>query len=158
MNYPEESSDLDDKIEKEFKEEYQYNVKIAECFNQFENIVEPNPEFHFLLNFSEKDRYIVYDLIQLKIKYLKDNLEKPTPLQVYCLNLFEFLFLKNNEISYEEINNKIYYFKIILCRLSGKNVKDKENAIIDELSKDNILWSNVVEILRKKDENLCLIF
>jgi len=158
MNYPEESSDLDDKIEKEFKEEYQYNVKIAECLNQFENIVEPNPEFHFLFNFSEKDRYIVYDLIQLKIKYLKDNLEKPTSLQVFCLNLFEFLFLKNNEISYEEINNKIYYFKIILCRLSGKNVKDKENAIIDELSKDNVLWSNVVEILRKKDENLCLIF
>ena len=128
-----ESKEIEN-IEKEFENEYQNVVKIVDQLNEFGSLLLGDLYSPLLVN--RDDKFIYFKLIILKYNYLKDSLEEDRNYSLDYLSTFAFkaLFIGDEMLKLDDLDNKLKYFDIILTTLKGKTHPD-ENSILQLLKK-----------------------
>lgn len=107
-------------IEKDLNEEYSKNMKIINCLNQLEEIIDK--EYCSPVKITKKDKFAFYGIIKNKIDYIKDSLliEKKS-LSSICLKIFELLFVNQNSLNYSELDEKEKVFQLVLKKIKGES-------------------------------------
>lgn len=146
-------------LEKELNDEYEKNQKIANCLNDLEKYIKQENDLVCPLQLALSNKYIVYDLMKIKIQYLNEYMEDDNSIKPFCLKAFESLFIKDEGLNYEELDNKITAFKKILGGLNFDPSKIKEQKeYIDNISKKRKEWIRVIETLSLRHKFMAFIF
>lgn len=146
-------------LEKELNDEYEKNKKIANCLNDLEKVIKEENESVCPLQLTLSNKYIVYDLMKIKIQYLNEYMEDDNSIKPFILKAFESLFIKDEDLNYEELDNKITAFKKILGGLNFDPSKIKEQKeYIDNISKKRKEWIRVIETLSLRHKFMAFIF
>ena len=146
-------------LEKELNDEYEKNQKIANCLNDLEKYIKQENDLVCPLQLALSNKYIVYDLMKIKIQYLNEYMEDDNSIKPFCLKAFESLFIKDEGLNYEELDNKITAFKKILGGLNFDPSKNKEQKeYIDNISKKRKEWIRVIETLSLRHKFMAFIF
>ena len=132
MNENNEISQIAKEIDEKLSYEFENNKRIADCLNQFERIVENDPSFIRPLVIRKKAQRVIFDLVQFKINYIKEALIVENSLEELSLMIFELLFLLNDKLNYDQLDEKISIFQIILNILDNKPEEKKEKTFINE--------------------------
>ena len=146
-------------LEKELNDEYEKNQKIANCLNDLEKYIKQENDLVCPLQLALSNKYIAYDLMKIKIQYLNEYMEDDNSIKPFCLKAFESLFIKDEGLNYEELDNKITAFKKILGGLNFDPSKIKEQKeYIDNISKKRKEWIRVIETLSLRHKFMAFIF
>ena len=146
-------------LEKELNDEYEKNQKIANCLNDLEKYIKQENDLVCPLQLALSNKYIVYDLMKIKIQYLNEYMEDDNSIKPFCLKAFESLFIKDEGLNYEELDNKITAFKKILGGLNFDPSKNKgQKEYIDNISKKRKEWIRVIETLSLRHKFMAFIF
>ena len=133
------------KIENDSKEKFRRNLKIINCLNELEEII--NKDFCSPLLITEKDKFIVNNLVKNKIAYIKDSLlNEKNILAKICLKIFEYLFVNKNSLNYNDLDEKVIAFKLVLNTLQGKPKKDANKKYINKVIKNKETWKKVINM------------
>ena len=119
---------LSQEIENEIEEKYKKKLKIVECLNEFEKLL--NPKFKQPLAISKKYIDIVFEHIKNKIEYIEEILAKDKPFDSICLMIYKHLFIGDEKLKYDNLDEKVNDFKLILECLNGTLDSDKEKGYI----------------------------
>ena len=133
MNENNEISQIAKEIDEKLSFEFENNKRIVDCLNQFERIVENDPSFIRPLVIRKKAQRVIFDLVQFKINYIKEALIVENSLEELSLMIFELLFLLNDKLNYDQLDEKISIFQIILNILDNKPEEKKEKTFINEV-------------------------
>ena len=108
------SEDLVQIVDDELQMIYGNNLKIVNKLNELEKIIEPKAAFQTPLEVTKNDNLVICELIKVKIKYLKEKLMFDTSIKSFSLLVFETLFIRENELIYDKLEEKLDIFRIIL--------------------------------------------
>ena len=82
----EDSSGIDtlmQEVNRELLEEFEKNLKNIGCLNELEQIIDS--EFYKPIEITERDKFGVFDLIKIKLEYIKDSLLNEKTLNAICV-------------------------------------------------------------------------
>lgn len=63
--------------------------------------------------------------------------------------IFELLFLLNGNLNYNQLDEKVSIFQIILNILANNPEEKKEKIFINEVLSEKIIWKNLVNEIKK---------
>ena len=150
---------FNESIEKELTDEHQKNVKIANCLNELEKEIKQQAELFCPLELTLSNKYIACDLMKIKIQYLREFMEDDNSIKPFCLKAFECLFIKNEELNYDELDKKINAFEDILGGFTFDMSKiKKQKEYIDSVYQKRKEWAKVIETLRFRHVFMAFIF
>ena len=147
MNENNETSQTAKEIDEKLSFEFENNKRIVDCLNQFERIVENDPSFIRPLVIRKKAQRVIFDLVQFKINYIKEALIVENSLEELSLMIFELLFLLNDKLNYDQLDEKISIFQIILNMLDNKPEVQKEKIFMNKVSSEKVIWKDLVNEL-----------
>ena len=150
MNENNEISQIAKEIDEKLSFEFENNKRIVDCLNQFERIVENDPSFIRPLVIRKKAQRVIFDLVQFKINYIKEALIVENSLEELSLMIFELLFLLNDKLNYDQLDEKISIFQIILNMLDNKPEVQKEKIFINKVSSEKVIWKDLVNELSRE--------
>ena len=133
---------LMEEVNKELLEELEKNRKIVECLNELELIIDK--DFCKPIEISERDIFCVFNLIKIKIEYIKNSLLIEKSLKAICVKIFEFLFLFPNAINHSDLNEKILAFQLILKTLKGEAQVEDNRQFVRKIIKQKPEWSKLI--------------
>ena len=134
------------------------NNKIIKCLNNFEAIVEKDLEFIVPLSIKKTDVYIAFEQVKLKMQYINETLIQENSLEELALIIFKLLFLSDNNLNYENLDEKVETFETILKILEGKPDIQKENLLIDSISAEKQEWKDLIDLLSLEFGGFSFIF
>lgn len=134
-------------IQKEIEEEYKKNSQIVTCLNNLEKEIEPEEYLRSPLNIDEKEKFAMFDLINIKLKYMKEDFVNYKSLHTFYIKTFEFLFLKKSELNYDKLDEKCAFMQIIFDGFKKKEKTAKESAYIDKISKNYGIYSELIYLI-----------
>lgn len=125
------------KIREQFEKEIEIKKKIVNLLNEFGNCALRNN--FTTLTISDNEKFIIADLIKMKIYNIRDILEEESPfsLECYCSMIFEIFFISEEGIIFENIDEKIKCFKTLIDTMNNIINLKKENLIITEYKNKN---------------------
>ena len=126
-----EISQIAKEIDEKLSYEFENNKRIVDCLNQFKRIVERF--IIYQVSRYKKAQRVIFDLVQFKINYIKEALIVENSLEELSLMIFELLFLLNDKLNYDQLDEKISIFQIILNILDNKPEEKKEKTFINEV-------------------------
>lgn len=131
-------------IEKDLAEEYSKNLKIIECLNQLEEIIDK--EYCSPIKITQNNKFAVYGIIINKIDYIKDSLleENKKSLLSICLKIFEILFLNPNSLNYSDLDEKVKVFQLILKNLKDESLSDDNEKYVKEVIRQKKEWKKLI--------------
>ena len=151
------------KIREQFEKEIEIKKKIVNLLNEFGNCVLRNN--FTTLTISNNEIFNIVDLIKMKIYNIRDILKEESPfsLECYCSMIFEIFFINEEDLIYENIDEKIKCFKTLIDTMNNKRNLEKENFIISEYKNKNKYIKEIYDNIFIKQLNneyfgyLCLI-
>ena len=153
-----DASKISEEIDRNLTEEYEKNNKIIKCLNNFEAIVEKDLEFIVPLSIKKTDVYIAFEQVKLKMQYINETLIQENSLEELALIIFKLLFLSDNNLNYENLDEKVETFETILKILEGKPDIQKENLLIDSISAEKQEWKDLIDLLSLEFGGFSFIF
>ena len=139
--------EFEKRVKEQFEEEIKPNKKILNLLNEFGNLALRN-NYH-KLTVSDKRIFVIFELIKMKSSNIRDYLEEETPnsLECYYSMIFEMFFINENDFIYENLDEKIKCFEILINRMKNKINEEEENRILSEYKYKNqkfkILYDNI---------------
>ena len=158
MNENNEISQIAKEINEKLSYEFEKNKRIVDCLNQFERIVENDPSFIRPLVIKKRDQRVIFDLITFKINYIKEALIDENSLEELSLMIFELLFLLEYKLNYDQLDEKISIFQIILNMLDKKPEKQKEKTFINEVLAEKKIWKDLVNEISERHGAIGFLF
>ena len=131
-------------INEMLSEEYEKNTKMVNCLNKYESIVEKDPTFIKPLIIKNKNTSVIFELIRLKIEYIKEALIHENSLEELVLKAFELLFILNETPNYDRLDEKISIFEIMLNMLDNKPESQKEEEFIKHVLSSKKEWKKII--------------
>ena len=146
---------LDEQIETEYKR----RATIIESLNKFGNLVIPQ---YKPLKYSIQDDFVLFKYARERLKYFQDYLENDSEnsFDHLCCFCFTALFLGDEDFKYENLEERIKYFDVIL---NCKENKDDPNqpiflkALIDDVNTKNYSFY-IISLLNEKFKKDFFIF
>ena len=84
----------------------------------FENILDKN--YTIPIKITIQDKYVVFKLIKNNIEYIEEVLLEDKPFESISLKIFNLLFLEEGNLNYDNIEEKINDFQLILKHLKNQ--------------------------------------
>jgi len=140
---------------KQIKEEYEIKFSIFKILNTLGDFCIKN---YTPLKIDEDDYHVLIDLAKERLRYIKETIEynyKSNVLGIFATFAFKSLFIGTNDLKFEEINQKITYFNIILeyadtekidpklkefIKSLEKNINDKEKKLFKKIFTNEIIY------------------
>jgi len=97
----------------------------------FENILDKN--YTIPIKITIQDKYVVFKLIKNNIEYIEEVLLEDRPFESICLKIFNLLFLEEGNLNYDNIEEKINDFQLILKHLKNEYNQDEEKNFISKV-------------------------
>ena len=142
----EDSSGIDtlmQEVNRELLEEFEKNLKIVGCLNELEQIIDS--EFCKPIEITERDKFSVFDLIKIKLEYIKDSLLNEKSLNAICVKIFEFLFLYPDAINHSDLDEKLFAFNLILKTLKREAKFEEDNKqFVRKVLRQKPQWSKLI--------------
>lgn len=141
-----EFDDLNKEIEKDWQEVYANNLKIISCLRDYQDIV--IKDLKFPLSISIKDKYVAYYLIALNIEYVENILPNKKSYESLCLKIFKVMFLGPQRLNYDDLDEKIDAFKMILKKMKNCLKPKTESEYIKYVikSKQKKVWNKLLKL------------
>ena len=124
-------NETENTFENELKEEYEKNLSIISCLKDFENILDENYTIPIKINIE--DKFVAFKLIKNNIEYIEEVLLEQKPFESICLKIFNLLFLKERNLNYDNMEEKIKDFQLILKHLKNQYDPDEEKKYINTI-------------------------
>ena len=128
------------------KEEYNRLLKLISCLKNFENIININANLTIEITNNNKNE--IFNLIQKNLKYIEDELLKENPFELICLKLFKLLFLYKDSLNYDDFDEKIQDYQLVLKLLKNQlDIKEKKDYIYKVMQMKNIdEWKRLLRL------------
>ena len=146
INIPKNIGDI---IDQEIESSFQKVIKIIECLNILEEKIEENPKLRSPVQITKKDIAISFQLIELKVKYLKEKLVFDTSVNPFIMKIFEILFLKIDELDCDNLDEKSVIFKTI-CQSKMNDYEKEQKEYIRKISSEKADWSELITAFRAR--------
>ena len=140
INIPKNIRDI---IDQEIESSFQKVIKIIECLNILEEKIEENPKLRSPVQITKKDIAISFQLIELKVKYLKEKLLFDTSVNPFIMKIFEILFLKIDELDCDNLDEKSVIFKTI-CQSKMNDYEEEQKEYIRKICSEKDDWSELI--------------
>ena len=140
MNENIEISQIDKEIDEKLSDEFEKNKKIIDWLNQFEIIVEK--DFSYIRSLVIKK--IISVLFEACPFLINEN-----SLEELALMIFELLFLLNGNLYYNQLDEKVSIFQIILNILANNPEQKKEKIFMNEVLTEKIIRKNLVNEIKE---------
>ena len=72
--------------------------------------------------------------------------------------IFEFLFLLNGNLDYNQLDKKVSIFQIILNILANNPEEKKEKIFMNEVLTEKIIWKNLVNEIKESYGDIGFFF
>ena len=138
--------DLSKEIEEGLQKVYEKNLKIVSCLNDFQEIVIKN--YKMPLTITVNDKLMAYQKILLNTEYVENVLLDKKSYEAICLKIFRLLFLGPEIVNYDNLDEKIHAFKMILNKLENKLDWEIEKNYINDIikSKQKQDWRKLLKL------------
>ena len=154
MILPNETENI---FENKLEEEYEKNLLIISCLKDFENILDKN--YTIPMKITIQDKFVVFKLIKNNIEYIEEVLLEDKPFESICLKIFNLLFLEEENLNYDNIEEKINDFQLILKHLKNQyNQEEEQNFISKVIENRNIKeWKKFLKLNYINFGNLAIL-
>ena len=101
------------------KEAYDKNIKIISCLKELKSLTdEENSDEPLEINMENK--YMTEINIRNTIEYMEDSLPEKNYYHFICLRLFRLLFLPHENLSYDDLDEKINDYRLVIKLLKNQ--------------------------------------
>ena len=112
----------------EYKEAYDKNIEIISCFNNLRKIIDENSNEPFEITKHDKNKAEI--LIRNSIEYIEVTFQEGNYYKLICLKLFRLLFLPHENLDYDNLDEKIHDYQLVLKLLKNQlDIKEKNEYI-----------------------------
>jgi len=128
------------------KEKYNRLLKLISCLKNFENIININADLTIEITNNNKNE--IFNVIQKNLKYIEDESLKENPFELICLRLFKLLFLYQDNLNFDDFDEKIQDYQLVLKLLKNQlNIKEKKDYIYKVMQMKNIdEWKRLLRL------------
>ena len=128
------------------KEEYNRLLKLISCLKNFQNIININANLSIEITNNNKNE--IFNIIQKNLKFIEDELLKENPFELICLKLFKLLFLYKDSLNYDDFDEKIQDYQLVLKLLKNQlDIKEKKDYIYKVMQMKNIdEWKRLLRL------------
>ena len=122
-------SNIADTLKEEvYKESYDKNIEIISCFNNLRKIFDENSNEPFEITIDYKNNAEI--IIRNNIEYMEVTFPEGNYYKLICLKLFRLLFLPHENLDYDNLDEKIKDYQLVLKLLKNQlDIKEKKEYI-----------------------------
>ena len=100
------------------KEAYDKNIKIISCLKELKSLTDENSDEPLEINME--DKYMTEINIKNTIEYMEESLPEKNYYHFICLRLFRLLFLPHENLSYDDLDEKINDYQLVIKLLKNQ--------------------------------------
>lgn len=143
----EKDIDIEKEIKEKFNKKFIDVTKIVDLLNEF-GAISLNKEYE-KLTISKEDEFIMFELINSKLNYIIQVLNEDFSFTLEYFSTFAFksLFLAEDDIKLDNLEEKLKCFEIIVTKLKNKDHPDEEN-FLKKMNK--ISYTKIFDLIANK--------
>ena len=115
------------------KEAYEKNIKIITCLNELKAIIEKSNDEPFEIN--KDDKYESEIIIRNSVDYLEESIYDITNFELINIRLFKLLFIPRGYLKYDDLDEKIKDYQLLLKFLKNELEVEEKTKYIDKVIK-----------------------
>ena len=115
------------------KEAYEKNIKIITCLNELKAIIEKSNDEPFEIN--KDDKYESEIIIKNIVDYLEESIYDITNFELINIRLFKLLFIPRGYLKYDDLDEKIKDYQLVLKFLKNELEVEEKTKYIDKVIK-----------------------